>query len=298
MSFQFGSQTAVEARVSELEVRLDSAAGGYLLVVSGSLSHIAREGAERPIGLPVLMTGEVHADALSGSNQGRLNLGPLLPGHREPLPILWKGPAPLVWVVELSYEAFDALEQHRHGQDLTLTLRVNATLLGSAVQETDGELAWPAVTRQTSIHIHRTEWVRHLDNIDAAAGVLVAVHPRPYAAGTRYADALGYLRAARRLLDGGQYPQAVAEARKVLDVLNEIDRPPVNDPQDVAPKQRTKAQRWSRLRTAVTELANAAPHGDATAAQVTWDRQDAQAVIATVAALLARHPQAGAAGAA
>lgn len=278
---QFGSGTDTRVEVRELEVHLEPVAGGYQLVVTGAASFTSRPNTLSR--LPLLMTGEVHAEVGT-----RLNLGPLLAGHRGELPVLPRSiPVPTSWVVALSYDALDDLERHRGGQDLTLILSVHATLTGGTPAHCGMDEA--VASAQVPIRVRQGEWVRQLEETGAVAGVLIVVHPRPHAAGTRYAEAMGYLRAARQLLAGGQYPQAVSEARKVLDVLNEIDPAPAGDPPNVPARQRTKSQRWFQLRKAVTELANPAPHGDAAAAAVTWDHADAQAVLGTVASLLARR---------
>jgi hypothetical protein len=117
----------------------------------------------------------------------------------------------------------------------------------------------------------------------------VVVHSPLHAADSCHADAVGYLRTARRLLAAGDFDQAVAEARKVLDVLDQIDPVPNRgEVNNVNCKDRDKSFRWAGYRHATQDLINSSPHGDTVAAQITWTYQDATAVLAAVAGLLNR----------
>lgn len=135
------------------------------------------------------------------------------------------------------------------------------------------------------------DWVGQLEQVTATAGLFVVVQAPPHAGDSRRTDAVGYLRTARRLLANGDFDQAVAEARKVLDVLDEIA--PVPDRGHVGAagrRARDKALRWANYRHATQDLINSAPHGDDVAAQITWTYADVTAVLAAVAGLLSRLP--------
>lgn len=146
---------------------------------------------------------------------------------------------------------------------------------------------WPTAAGQLTVPVTAGDWVRQLEQANAAAGVYIVVHSPLHASEGRRAEALVHLRAARRLLADGLYGQAVAEARKILDILKDIDRVPALADLPVKPA-RDKVERWAAWREAVTGLANAAPHADPVTATITWDRRDATAVIATIAALFQR----------
>jgi hypothetical protein len=269
-----GLTRQAELRLRDFVVTMEAAAGSYLLKIRSSASHT-----DLVDGCPVLFEGDVRLEGGArpclGLLQGGFDNGPLILRNFE---------QPVTWAVPVSYEALDAIERHRAGRDLTLAVSVHALLGGDR-----GDLEWPVALAQTTVTVPVGEWVRQLEQVNAAAGLFVVVHAPLHAGDSRRADAVGYLRTARRLLAGGDFDQAVAEARKVLDVLDQIapvpDRGQVNN---VVPKNRDKSLRWAGYRHATQDLINSSPHGDAIAAQITWTYEDAAAVLAAVAGLLNR----------
>lgn len=193
-------------------------------------------------------------------------------------------PVGITWTVPITYEALDAIERHRAGRDLELELSIHALLIGA-----DHGQEWPAVGTQTSISVPVGEWIKQLEQVSATAGLFVVVQAPQHAGDGRRTAAIEFLRTARRLLANGHYDQAVAEARKVLDVLDEIapvpDRGQVTQ---VARKDRGKAIRWANYRHATQDLINSAPHGDGVSAEITWTYEDVIAVLAAVSGLLGR----------
>jgi hypothetical protein len=262
-------------RFSELRVGLWAAAGGTALSISTEVSQVGL-----PEGVAVMVTGNVYLEPphqLVGVLQAGLNDGPLVVPRPDHL-------AQVSWTVPLSYEALDALERARDGQELRLQLRVHVVLVGTDVED----LRW-ARSGNAPITVPAGQWVAAMEAAGVADAVYVVVRAPLHAHNGRRAEAVRFLREARRLLAEGHYPQAVAEARKMLDVLTEIALPPPTEEAKV--RLRDKAQRWDALRKAVTELANAAPHGDEVTAEIDWTRQDAVTVIATIAGLLQRLPE-------
>lgn len=269
-----GFSRQAELRLREFVVTLEAAAGGYVLKIRTVASHTGLVD-----GCPVLFEGDIRLEGGArpclGLLQGSYDNGPLILRSIEQT---------LTWAVPVSYEALDAIERHRAGRDLSLAVSVHALLAGDR-----GDLEWPMSSAQTSITVSVGDWVGQLEQVNAAAGLYVVVHAPPHAADSRRTDAVGYLRTARRLLASGDFDQAVAEARKVLDVLDQID--PVPDRgqvKDIARKDRDKTHRWAGYRHATQDLINSSPHGDEVAAQITWTYQDATAVLAAVAGLLNR----------
>lgn len=263
-----------DLRAQHFVVTLESAAGGYRLNIRAEASHTGLVN-----GSPVLFEGEVR---LEGG--GRPSLGAIASGYNDG-PLVLRGiPVGITWTVPISYEALDAIERHRSGNDLMLVLSVHALLVGAGHGQ-----EYPTQPAQTSITVPAGEWVKQLEQVNAAAGLFVVVHAPPHAGDGRRTDAVGYLRTARRLQANGQFEQAVAEARKVLDVLEEIDPVPNRGQvKGVDPKARDKALRWANYRHATVDLINSSPHGDAVAAQITWTYDDVTAVLAAVAGLLGR----------
>lgn len=108
---------------------------------------------------------------------------------------------------------------------------------------------------------------------DASAAVRVGVH----------------LREAVRKVNNGEYGDAVTEARKAIDAMDGKIPDWQAERQIAALKkeERTLGQRLAMLRHALHGLASPAAHGDDVAAEIKWDRENALAVIAGVAALAA-----------
>lgn len=264
-----------DLRVRDFVVTLESAAGGYRLNVRAEASHTGLVN-----GCPVLFEGDVR---LEGG--ARPSLGAIASGYNSGPLVLHAIPVGITWTVPISYEALDAIERHRAGGDLGIALSVHALLVGAGHGQ-----EYPTQAAQTSITVPAGEWVKQLEQVSAAAGLFVVVQAPPHAGDGRRTDAVGYLRTARRLLANGDFDQAVAEARKVLDVLNEIDPVPTRSQVDAVTdrKARDKALRWANYRHATQELINSSPHGDAVATKITWTYADVTAVLAAVAGLLSR----------
>lgn len=265
-----------DLRAQDFVITLEGAAGGYRLNIRAEASHTGLVN-----GSPVLFEGEVR---LEGG--GRPSLGAIASGYNDG-PLVLRGiPVGITWTVPVSYEALDAIERHRSGNDLMLVLSVHALLVGAGHGQD-----YPTQAAQTSITVPAGEWVKQLEQVNATAGLFVVVHAPPHAGDGRRTDAVGYLRTARRLLANGHFDQAVAEARKVvLDVLNEIDPVPTRSQVDAVSerKARDKALRWANYRHATQDLINSSPHGDDVATKITWTYTDATAVLSAVAGLLSR----------
>jgi hypothetical protein len=95
-----------------------------------------------------------------------------------------------------------------------------------------------------------------------------------------------HLRNAIRKVDEGEYKDAVIAARRAIDDMAagwDSEKSVV----DTDAKQRTLRQRLSLLRHATYSLASAPAQGDKAATSINWDRENAMAVIAAVAALAA-----------
>lgn len=269
-----GLAQSADLRLRDFTVTLESVAGGYLLNIRAEASHSGLVD-----GCPVLIDGDIR---LEGGTRPRV--GALGTSAQDGPLILRAIPVSVAWAVPISYEALDAIERHRAGGELRLQLSLHALLVGDR-----RDLEWPTATAQTTINVSVGDWVGQLEQVTATAGLFVVVQAPSHAGDSRRTDAVGYLRTARRLLANGDFDQAVAEARKVLDVLDEINPVPnrgqVNG---VDRKAREGALRWANYRHATQDLINTAPHGDEVAAQITWTHEDVTAVLAAVAGLLSR----------
>lgn len=86
--------------------------------------------------------------------------------------------------------------------------------------------------------------------------------------------------------NNGEYEDAVTAARRAIDDMGISwisEKAAIQTPKE----QRSLEERLSALRHALHALASPAAHGDPAAASIKWDRENALAVIAGVAALAA-----------
>jgi hypothetical protein len=98
-----------------------------------------------------------------------------------------------------------------------------------------------------------------------------------------------HLREAIRKVNSGEYSDAAIEARKAIDAMDGQTADWESERRIAAIKkeERTVSQRRAMLRHALHGLASPAAHGDEVATEIKWDRENALAVIAGVAALAA-----------
>ena len=135
-----------------------------------------------------------------------------------------------------------------------------------------------------SIHINSDAWQRLLSQTALAMSLAVVV-PVPLD-GSDSATSGVHLREAIRKVNDGEYRDAVNAARMALEDLGTswaAEKSVVSTARD----KRTLDQRLSLLRHSLFSLASAAAHNDEITKAITWDRENALAVIAGVSALAA-----------
>jgi hypothetical protein len=184
-------------------------------------------------------------------------------------------------VASLSDDQLAAIERHRNGKQLGLIIDVKASISGIPD-------AWPTGTVQGTLRIPASQWLSALESVGAAASLTIVV-PAPLAGGDRQQMGVR-LREARAAIDDGRYEDAVSSARKALEAARK--RETLHG--EVAtraknPKTLSQEERWSVLHHAIWGLACLAPHEDPVTQGATWSRADAVAIVATTAALIARH---------
>jgi hypothetical protein len=193
-------------------------------------------------------------------------------------------------VLPLTDEQLAVIEQRRAGSDIRVQLDGNV-VLGydpKAAAGSDND-RWPERSFQETVHIYRDSWGRLLTQVSTATSLAVVV-PVPLDA-TAAARVGTNLREAIRKVNNGEYGDAVIEARKAVDAMDgqapgwEAERRIAA----VKKEERTASQRLAMLRHALHGLASPAAHGDDLATEIKWDRENALAVIAGVAALAAAY---------
>ena len=192
-------------------------------------------------------------------------------------------------VLPLSDEQLAVIEHIRAGADLNFWIETNI-VLGYDPAVADAESSsdrWPIRKVQDNVSLQREAWSRLL--AQSAVGMSLAiVMPVPLDKSTA-GRAGSNLREAIRKLNNDEYADAVTEARKAMESIQDADRSlaAAKTALSIGKDRRTLGQRLSLLRYAVYGLASPAAHGDDNASAVAWDRETALAVIAGVAAVLA-----------
>ena len=191
-------------------------------------------------------------------------------------------------VLPLSDEQLAVIEQRRAGSDIDLQFDGNIVLgYDPATAGGSENDRWPERSFQERIHIYRDTWVRLLSQVSAATSLAVVV-PVPLDIST--AARVGvHLREAIRKINNGECGDAVTEGRKAIDAIDGKAPDWQSERQITAinKEQRTLSQRLALLRHALHGLASPAAHGDDIAAEIKWDRENALAVVAGIAALAA-----------
>jgi len=195
---------------------------------------------------------------------------------------------------DLTDDQLIALERLRGDDGIELRLDMQATLLDPP------EGVHPVRHVQCSLPISRGRWLELLEQAGTEVGVLLRV-PSPLthtasfeadASSPSLARAVQRLREARASLLDGAWEECVSTCRKVLDNLAKlVDIPPAKEVFAVSQsRKRTQVQRWAAIYYDVHNLASGAHHDDGEDSVVsTWNRADAEAVLASTAGLLTRY---------
>lgn len=159
----------------------------------------------------------------------------------------------------------------------------------------DIEAIYPVSEQDFNIRVPRSRWTELLDGVGAGVGITIrvpspltdATQPRPATnAKTKasLAQAAERLREARRQLRDRHPEQSVGTCRKVLENIAElVSLPTAGSVGAIKPQERTKEQRWAAMYYDAFSLTSAAHHETAT---ISFNQTDAEAILATTAALL------------
>jgi hypothetical protein len=104
------------------------------------------------------------------------------------------------------------------------------------------------------------------------------------------AQATARLRQASAELRDHQWEHCVATCRRVLENLARlVDLPLATVVSKIKAEDRTQDERWATIYYDVKSMASAAHHDDSTTEGFSWNRADAEAVLAATAGLLTRY---------
>jgi hypothetical protein len=178
----------------------------------------------------------------------------------------------------LTQQAMEALERHRNGLGVTLTVRLQAEVrLGNEIQ-----IAREDLTGDFNL----SQWIVALDQAGFGRSVLfeVPIPSEPAALGS----SMELLEIARRYLASGHYSEVVAKCRMVLEGLTQElnDVAAIKAASETPARDRTVQQRELIMRKAATDFAHLAHHPSGISLDDAFDRIAAQMMLGTTAALV------------
>jgi hypothetical protein len=194
-------------------------------------------------------------------------------------------------VLDLDRRQLDALEEVRAGRDLVFTFRFSGVAnYGGG----PGPLVPDNHTLQYSVS--QSEWVTLLSQLGYAKYLTLDLQIPDDPSSTPLGEATRALQNAVAALQRGEVEEAIADCRSGIAVLTtEGDRK--FDLKQPWSKEAGKSERFWRVGRALMTVSHAAHHpedfrrgssdgGDAPTEPIAWDRSDAKAVIAVLAALI------------
>lgn len=190
--------------------------------------------------------------------------------------------------VDLDDNQLIGIEQARAGGDIVLHLSLQLTLLNAL------SLAYATRVVDATVRIRASRWVEMLDQAGTEVAVVIRV-PSPLGSSvpddatpslTRAAE---WLRDARDALRDGRHQACVASCRHALENLGALaDMPGEAHVRRTNPSERSQDERWAATYYDTKSLASAAHHDDEITKEFVWTRADAEAILATTAALVRR----------
>jgi len=181
--------------------------------------------------------------------------------------------------LSLAPAAMEALERHRNGLDITLTVKLQAEVRRGA----EVQIGWDELTARFNI----SQWTAALEQAGYGRTLIFEVPIPDEPRGLRAAIEL--LASARRLLSAGHYGEVVAKCRMVLEQLtHELGEGPKLEAAWNQRRSRdcTAEQRELSMRQAAINFAHLAHHPTDEALGASFDRNSAQMMLGITAALV------------
>jgi hypothetical protein len=179
----------------------------------------------------------------------------------------------------LTRQAMEALEAARNGQDLEITLN----LLTEVHVDDDVHSVQDKIVGKFNV----SQWLPVLDQCGYGRSLLFEVPIPPVAAGS--SASIAVLEDARNFIHSGHYPEAVARCRMALECLvNDLGlASAMSDAVAAKPaKNRTRLQRELVMLHSAINFAHLAHHPSDEPLSELFDRNAAQMMLATTAALI------------
>lgn len=271
MAISWNSRTIADAYLRRIHgARM---AGGYRLTLGVDFS-VSNWG-EGPPPLVIMTPARV---SIGGPTA--LFLGYAQPEVIQPFTVTpYASNAGIQFDLPLTPTALEAVERHRNGQDLAVTINLRPEIRqGSQVQH-----GWEDLTATFNL----SQWVAALEQAGYGRSLIfeVPIPDEPADLGS----AIDLLGAARRLLASGHYSDVVAKCRMVLErqtqQLNQDQALKVAREQTRG-RDRTALERELMMRQAAMDFAHLAHHPTDVALDETFDRNAAQMMLGVTAALV------------
>jgi hypothetical protein len=193
--------------------------------------------------------------------------------------------------IDLDDNQIIGIEQARDSGDVVLNLRLQLTVLNTP------SLAYATGIVDAPARIPASRWIEMLDQSGAELAVVIRVSSPLTPGSPALADdtsaslarAAEWLRRGRDELRDGQYQNSIASCRLALENLERlVALPGEKKVRGIDPSQRTQDERWAAMYYDTRSLASAAHHDDDIPEKFVWTRTDAEAILATSAALVRR----------
>lgn len=278
MSINLNSRIIANTRLASIHgARL---AGGYALRLSIEFEVLNWDEPEPP----QVVMAPARVDVGGGSG---LMLGLAFPEIVQPFTVSkYASKRGALFDLMLSPQAMESIERHRNGQGISLNVKLQAEVRRAG----EAQIAHDDVRGDFNV----ADWVAVMEQAGFGRALLFEV---PITSGSQaLGTALENLEAARQLLAHGHYSDAVAKCRMVIEGLTaELGEDAGLRAALAAPKQsRTLEQRELAMRQAAMDFASLAHHPTGVSLNELFDRNAAQMMLGTTAALvssaLARRP--------
>ncbi|MDY0744802.1 hypothetical protein SNE35_09800 [Paucibacter sp. R3-3] len=247
-------------------------AGGFLLRLTIDFNVMGWELPDIPV--VVFAPARVHLQEMHG-----LLLGQASPETLQPFTVSnYGGPRAAMFDLFLTPQAMDVLEKHRDGRGVPLSIQLQGEIRRAG--------AVHLIQDEVRGELNVVQWLAALEQAGYGRSMLfeVPIPSTPASAGA----AVELLEAARQLFSRGHYPDAVAKCRMVIEGLTaSLGQDAELRAATAAPKHtRTREQRELAMRQAAMDFASLAHHPTSVAQDELFDRNAAQMLLGTTAALV------------
>lgn len=271
MGISWNNRTIADARLTG--VHGGRLAGGYALRLGVEFDVLNWNEAD-PLPQVLMAPARVWLHGQAG-----LSLGLAYPETIQPFTVSQHaGKRGVLFDLQLTQQAMEALERLRNGQGVSLAIKLQAEVRrGPEIQ-----IAWEDLTGTFNI----SQWIAALDQAGYGRTLLFEVPIPSEPAGLGIAMEL--LETARGFLASGHYPEVVSKCRMVLESLTqELDEgPAIKAARDAQKQDRTALQRELMMRQAAIDFAHLAHHPTGISLDEAFDRNAAQMMLGTAAALV------------